>query len=138
MSVLNGWSQEGIARRISVGFFVAGIAFLLCAVPMLAESPGQPATPAASAVADRVQTPIAPCQAATLGSPYIPVDSWMYTSLTRLYSLGYLDLAFLGLRPWTRTSVIHMLEDTAAQLEDAPEGRRLTRPANSMTPCGMS
>ena len=122
MSVLNGRSHDGIARRISVEFFVAGIAFLLCAVPMLAESPGQPATPAASAVADRVQTPIAPCQAATLGSPYIPVDSWMYTSLTRLYSLGYLDLAFLGLRPWTRTSVIHMLEDTAAQLEDAPEG----------------
>jgi hypothetical protein len=46
----------------------------------------------------------------------------MYVSLTRLYSLGYLDTAFLGLRPWTRSSVIHMLEDTAAQLEDAPDG----------------
>ena len=45
----------------------------------------------------------------------------MYVSLSRLYSLGYLDLAFLGLRPWTRSSVIHMLEDTSAQLEDAPD-----------------
>jgi hypothetical protein len=45
----------------------------------------------------------------------------MYPSLSRLYSLGYLDLAFLGLRPWTRASVIHMLEETSSKLEDAPD-----------------
>lgn len=67
-------------------------------------------------------SPVAPCQLAALGSPYIPMDSWMYASLTRLYSLGYLDTAFLGLRPWTRGSVIHMLEETSAHLEDAPAG----------------
>jgi hypothetical protein len=44
----------------------------------------------------------------------------MYPALVRLYSLGYLDMAFLGLRPWTRASVIHMLEDTNARMEDAP------------------
>ena len=65
--------------------------------------------------------PPTPCHVSELGSPYIPLDSWMYPALTRLYSLGYLDLAFLGLRPWTRSSVIHMLEETAAQLEDAPD-----------------
>ena len=87
--------------------------------PIRAETPGE----AAQTVADirMPATPIAPCQAAELGSPYIPLDSWMYPSLSRLYSLGYLDLAFLGMRPWTRTSVIHMLEDTNAQLEDAPD-----------------
>ena len=124
MSVLNDQSHEGIARRFSVlgVFLVAVVAFVSCAMPMLAESPGQPAVPATAMVgAAAVPTPIAPCQVSELGSPYIPVDSWMYTSLTRLYSLGYLDLAFLGLRPWTRASVIHMLEDTAAQLEDAPD-----------------
>jgi len=67
-------------------------------------------------------SPVAPCQLSALGSPYIPMDSWMYSSLTRLYSLGYLDTAFLGLRPWTRNSVIHMLEETSAKLEDAPAG----------------
>jgi len=67
-------------------------------------------------------SPVAPCQLSALGSPYLPMDSWMYSSLTRLYSLGYLDTAFLGLRPWTRGSVIHMLEETSAKLEDAPEG----------------
>lgn len=45
----------------------------------------------------------------------------MYVSLSRLYSLGYLDLSFQGMRPWTRSSVIHMLEETDAQLEDAPD-----------------
>ena len=67
-------------------------------------------------------SPVAPCQMAELGTPYIPLDSWMMPALARLYSLGYVDTAFLGLRPWTRGSVIHMLEDTAAKLEDAPEG----------------
>lgn len=45
-----------------------------------------------------------------LGSTYIPVDSWMYPALLRLYSLGYLDTAFISVRPWTRRSVLHMLE----------------------------
>lgn len=85
-------------------------------VGLRAESPGEPVAAAQSAI------PATPCHVSELGSPYIPIDSWMYPALTRLYSLGYLDLAFLGLRPWTRSSVIHMLEETAAQLEDAPDG----------------
>jgi hypothetical protein len=44
------------------------------------------------------------------GSPYLPVDSWMYPALTRLYSLGYGDTFFLSMRPWTRRSVLHALE----------------------------
>jgi Capsule assembly protein Wzi len=44
-----------------------------------------------------------------LGSAYIPVDSWMYPALTRLYGMGFLDTMFLGMRPYTRRSVLHML-----------------------------
>ncbi len=43
------------------------------------------------------------------GSPYIPVDSWVYPAMTRLYSMGFLDSMFLGMRPWTRLSALHML-----------------------------
>ncbi len=46
------------------------------------------------------------------GSTYIPVDSWVYPAMTRLYSLGYVDTMFLGMRPWTRRSVLHMLENS--------------------------
>ena len=63
-----------------------------------------------------------PCQTASLGSPFIPMDSWVYPAMSRLYSLGYLDTAYLGLRPWTRVSVVHMLELTSAKMEDAPDG----------------
>ena len=44
------------------------------------------------------------------GSSYIPMDSWIYPAMTRLYSLGYADTMFLGMRPWTRRSVLHMLQ----------------------------
>ena len=44
------------------------------------------------------------------GSTYIPVDSWIYPEMTRLYSMGYVDSMFLGMRPWTRRSVLHMLQ----------------------------
>jgi hypothetical protein len=44
------------------------------------------------------------------GSAYIPVDSWVYPAMTRLYSMGFLDTMFLGMRPWTRRSALHMLQ----------------------------
>lgn len=44
-----------------------------------------------------------------LSSVYIPVDSWMYPALTRLYSMGFLDTMYLGMRPYTRRSMLHML-----------------------------
>jgi Capsule assembly protein Wzi len=40
---------------------------------------------------------------------YIPMDNWVYPALDRLRGLGYLDTAFLGMRPWTRRSISKML-----------------------------
>ena len=48
-----------------------------------------------------------------LGSAYIPVDSIVYTMALRLYSMGYLDTAFINMRPWTRRSLLHMLEQSS-------------------------
>ena len=61
----------------------------------------------------------AACESATLSSPYIPVDSWVYPAVLRLYSMGYLDNVYLGMRPWTRASLSHALEVVDAQIEDA-------------------
>jgi hypothetical protein len=52
----------------------------------------------------------------SLGSTYIPLDSWMYPEILRLYSLGFIDTVFLGMRPYTRTSVAHMLDLTAGAI----------------------
>lgn len=51
-----------------------------------------------------------------LGSAYIPVDSWMYPALLRLYSMGYLNTAYISMRPWTRRSTLHMLEQTESDV----------------------
>ncbi|HEX4066110.1 MAG TPA: capsule assembly Wzi family protein [Acidobacteriaceae bacterium] len=51
------------------------------------------------------------------GSTYVPMDSWIYPALDRLHSLGYIDSAFMGLRPWTRLSIAHMLERSADQID---------------------
>ena len=62
------------------------------------------------------------CDVSVSGSPYIPVDSWIYPAVLRLHSLGFLDHIYLGMRPWTRASLSHMLEDTDAKIDDAEEG----------------
>jgi hypothetical protein len=51
-----------------------------------------------------------------LGSTYIPVDSIIYPMALRLYSMGYLDTAFIDLRPWTRRSLLHMLDQSSERI----------------------
>ncbi len=36
-------------------------------------------------------------------------------------SLGYADSAYLGMRPWTRTSCLQILQETYPKLQDAPQ-----------------
>jgi hypothetical protein len=62
------------------------------------------------------------CLPGVLGSPYIPVDSWVYPAVLRLYSMGFVDNVFLGMRPWTRASVGRMLEEAGARIADADAG----------------
>jgi hypothetical protein len=62
------------------------------------------------------------CELSAMDSPYIPVDSWVYPAVLRLYSLGFLDNVFLGMRPWTRASVSNMLDEAGARIEDADPG----------------
>ena len=62
------------------------------------------------------------CDPIALGSPYIPVDSWVYPAVLRLYALGYVDTVYLGMRPWTRASLSHMLDEASDSIEDADEG----------------
>jgi hypothetical protein len=75
--------------------------------------------PAAAAQSKASNTPAPVCEPAVLGSPYIPVDSWVYPAVLRLYSLGFVDDVFLGMRPWTRASVGHMVEQAGGHIQDA-------------------
>src|ERR1035437_1923823 len=95
---------------------LAGI-FFMTANPLVAEQPG---APDGAGPSERDSGPSATvCEPPTQGSPYIPVDSWVYPAVLRLYSLGYVDHVYLGMRPWTRASLSNMLQDIDAQFRDA-------------------
>jgi hypothetical protein len=40
----------------------------------------------------------------------------------RLYSLGFVDSVYLGMRPWTRSSVSNMLDEVSSRIEDYDSG----------------
>ncbi len=92
---------------------------LICANPLAAQQSGAPI--GAGQVAPDSNPPAPVCAPSTLDSPFIPVDSWVYPAVLRLYSLGFVDTVYLGMRPWTRSSVDHMLEEAAARIEDAQD-----------------
>jgi hypothetical protein len=54
---------------------------------------------------------------ASMGSAYVPLDSWVYPVFDRLSALGYLPSAFQGMRPWTRMECARLLAE-AATLDD--------------------
>src|SRR5207248_8927329 len=49
---------------------------------------------------------------ANMGSPYVPLDSWVYPAFDRLIAMGYVQTGFLGLRPWTRMECARLVEET--------------------------
>lgn len=54
-----------------------------------------------------------------MGSPYVPLDSWIYPAIERLVALGYIKSAYLGIRPWTRMECARMLEEGEEEIGDA-------------------
>jgi membrane-associated phospholipid phosphatase len=53
----------------------------------------------------------------TLGSTYIPLDSWIYPAMEQLIGQGYINTAFMGLRPWSRLSCARMMVEMHENLE---------------------
>jgi hypothetical protein len=110
-----------VSQRASAAFAAApAIAFagFLLAGTGTVRAQQQAATDNTAQAGNNAGIPASACEPALLGSPYIPVDSWVYPAVLRLYSLGYVDSVFLGLRPWTRTSVMHMLEEAGDLIDD--------------------
>ncbi len=56
--------------------------------------------------------------AGNLGSPYVPLDSWVYPAMERLAGLGVLNDEFMGMRPWTRSECARLVGAAADQLPD--------------------
>lgn len=62
-----------------------------------------------------------------LGTPYVPLDSWIYPALDRLAALGYIDSAFSGMRPWTRRECLRQLQEAETKGIDGDENSEAGR-----------
>ena len=52
------------------------------------------------------------------GSPYVPIDSWIYPAFDRLAAFGLVDSAFAGDRPWTRRECARLLGEAEEHAAD--------------------
>jgi len=54
-----------------------------------------------------------------MGSPFVPLGSWVYATFERLAALRYVSSAILGLKPWTRMECARLTEEAAETLQAA-------------------
>jgi Capsule assembly protein Wzi len=116
-SVLNlqrSWAS-GVLVRCALISSLTAVPWL----PLLCQQTAAP--PALPASLDTVFSDFEPAESSNYGTVYVPLDSWVYPAFERLFSLGYADSAYLGLRPWTRTSCLQILQETYPKLQDAPQ-----------------
>src|SRR6266480_2672970 len=57
---------------------------------------------------------------ANQGSPYVPLDSWIYPALDRLIGMGMIDSGFSGVRPWTRSECARLLTEASNRTDGGP------------------
>ena len=56
-----------------------------------------------------------------LGSPYVPLDSWIYPALDRLMGMALIDSGFAAMRPWTRRECARLVSEAAERvIPDSP------------------
>ena len=60
---------------------------------------------------------------ANQGSPYVPLDSWIYPAFDRLMALGVVESGFAGQRPWTRSECARLLVEAESKLESKGDER---------------
>lgn len=66
--------------------------------------------------------PESPRNPANMGSPYVPLDSWVYPAIERLSALGYIDGAYVGMRPWTRMECARLVEQASERIAEDTQG----------------
>ena len=56
-------------------------------------------------------------EAHNMGSPYVPLDSWVYPAMDRLTALGYIHTGFADMRPWTRLECARQIKQAADAIQ---------------------
>jgi hypothetical protein len=53
----------------------------------------------------------------SMGSTFVPLDSWVYPALERLAALGYVTTSMAGMQPWTRIECARLTEEASESLQ---------------------
>ena len=73
-------------------------------------------------------------EAKSMGSPYVPIDSWVYPALLRLAALGYIKSDVEGMRPWTRMECARLVEEASEHLgENSPASGEPSESLDALT-----
>src|SRR5437016_4608230 len=59
---------------------------------------------------------------ANQGSPYVPLDSWIYPAIDRLGAMGLIDSGFAGMKPWTRNECVRVLQEASESVDGQGRG----------------
>jgi hypothetical protein len=65
---------------------------------------------------------------ANQGSPYVPLDSWIYPAFDRLAAMGLVDSGFAGMKPWTRNECVRLLGEASEHVNEGiggPEAEKI-------------
>ena len=57
-------------------------------------------------------------EAKNMGSPYVPLDSWVYAALDRLSAMGSIRSGFADMRPWTRLECARQVQEASARMAE--------------------
>jgi hypothetical protein len=97
-------------------YFSSGVLLVLITLPfsllVYGQSAGSSTGAAQAAVSLKQRNP------ANMGSPYVPIDSWVYPAFDRLAALGYVQTDFLGQRPWTRMECARLVIEAGDRAAD--------------------
>jgi membrane-associated phospholipid phosphatase len=56
----------------------------------------------------------------SMGSTFVPLDSWVYTAFERMAALRYVNTGMLGLKPWTRIECARLAGEAGEALQQDP------------------
>jgi|SRR5579883_113673 membrane-associated phospholipid phosphatase len=69
----------------------------------------------------------------SMGTTYVPLDSWVYPAFERLEAMGYVNTAFEGVKPWPRTDCARLIEEAREAVDASDsEGTSSGEQARSM------
>ena len=56
-------------------------------------------------------------QRQSMGSTFVPLDSWVYPAFEKLAALGYVTTSMAGMQPWTRMECARLTEEAGENLQ---------------------